>query len=123
VWYHNLDHTDVTAYAHDYIAGPALLDPQLFAENLVKPNMHLPSLSANATLTRVRVSTVGDVLIDLTFPAQVSEGGLVWLHLSPTCAAQLVSTGYPVHGVDGAGFLGPTRLLFISDQNATVQRR
>ncbi len=36
-----------------YIAGPSALDPEITAENLFKPGLDLPAMSANATVQKV----------------------------------------------------------------------
>jgi hypothetical protein len=68
LWYQNLDHEDFVTFAHDYVAGPSQLDPEIIAENLVKPNYRLPSLNANATMTRLRTNNRDALLVDFAFP-------------------------------------------------------
>lgn len=46
--YANPDHTDIKAYSDDYVAGPSIVIPGIAAENLVKPNYNLPSLSSGS---------------------------------------------------------------------------
>jgi len=66
--YQNLDHEAIESYAKDYVAGISKIDPDLIAENLVKPNMKLPSIDSNVTLVRVRTSNDSTkILLDLNF--------------------------------------------------------
>ena len=87
-------------YIDQYIAGPSAIDPELTAENYYKPGLHLPALSANATLNKVlkfttnpnNTNNVGNgngdnssIVLDLSFPSQVGArlgGRLVgWKHV------------------------------------------
>eukprot|EP00939_MAST-03C_sp_MAST-3C-sp1_P003394 g3394.t1 len=66
VSYQNIDRSFIEDYAREYVAGWSAIDPDLAAENLVKPNMNLPSMNANATLIKIRRSISSDsILLDL----------------------------------------------------------
>ena len=79
-----------------YIASIEALWPGVLAENLMKPNLDLPSMNANATLTRLRVSSGDDkkstsnqrVLIDMTMPTAVhtERGAPSTLQAMVTCS-------------------------------------
>lgn len=73
-------------YLDQYIAGPSAIDPELTAENYYKPNLQLPGLSANATVSKIvrfvdrggnghgAMNGNSSIVIDLAFPNEVSGG-------------------------------------------------
>ncbi len=80
IWYANPDVAAVRAYAKDYIAGASALWPiwpGVIAEGLVKPNLDLPSINANATLASVRIRDDGSAVLlglDMSGPAHEERG-------------------------------------------------
>ena len=70
--YQGLGRDDYRAFVSRYIAGLSAIWPEMAAENLYKPNLNVPPLSANASLVRVR-ARADEVLVDLAFPAEVHE--------------------------------------------------
>jgi len=72
LWYNGLGRDDYRAFVKSYVAGISSIAPELAAENLYKPNLDVPPMSANASLVRVR-TTPDAILLDLTFPPAVHE--------------------------------------------------
>lgn len=93
-WYMGMGRDYFKAFVHEYVAGISSITPTLAAENLFKPNLQLPPMSANATLLRLRrtstsvspghsvtpaastidtasTSSSDTILLDLSFPADV----------------------------------------------------
>jgi len=59
-------------FVDEYVAGISAIDPELTAENLYKPNLQLPAMSANTTLVAVEASEDGNtLLLHMTMPQEL----------------------------------------------------
>jgi hypothetical protein len=114
VWYHGLDHDYIQRYVLDYVAGPSDIIPDIAGENLAKPNMKLPSISSNVTLTRLRVRksatagganarAAGDgVVLEMSISnkaAHQERGAPATFTANLTCSSS-GDTSHPVHTLD-----------------------
>lgn len=75
--YQNLDASEINTFGDEYIAGISSIWPiwpGLIAENLVKPNLKLPAINSNATLTSaVKSNHEEQIVLELAFSKQAHD--------------------------------------------------
>lgn len=76
--YMNMDYEYFKAYGKDYVGGPTAIIPEVAFENFLRPNLALPSINSNVSVTSIKGNgDATEILLDLSidFAAAHTERG------------------------------------------------